>query len=117
MLPIVNGDVKGEKVSIYNPGVQPKHPLNGLQLTNTTELHLMQGPDHGLRRRASMPATRRSRTCAPGSQRLISYAMDLDTEVAPESKGRPDELLSVRARSRGRCCVEPQVTREPRSTR
>ncbi len=44
MLPIVNGAVKGEKVSIYNQAVQAKHPLNGLQLTNSTDLHLMQGP-------------------------------------------------------------------------
>jgi hypothetical protein len=32
MLPIVNGTVKGEKLSIYNPAVHPKHPLNGLKL-------------------------------------------------------------------------------------
>ncbi len=44
MLPIVNADVKGEKVSIYNQSVQAKHPLCGLQFTNTTGLHLMQGP-------------------------------------------------------------------------
>src|SRR5690606_32850268 len=44
MLPIVQGQVKAEMVSIYNQNVQVKHPLNGLQLTNTTGLHLMQGP-------------------------------------------------------------------------
>ena len=44
MLPIVNDSVKGEKVSIYNQSVQAKHPLNGLQLINSTALHLMQGP-------------------------------------------------------------------------
>ncbi len=44
MLPIVNDSVEGEKVSIYNAGVHAKHPLNGLKLKNTTELHLMQGP-------------------------------------------------------------------------
>ena len=31
MLPIVNESVEGEKVSIYNPAVQAKHPLNGLR--------------------------------------------------------------------------------------
>ena len=44
MLPIVNESVQGEKVSIYNPAAHAKHPLNGLRLKNTTELHLMQGP-------------------------------------------------------------------------
>jgi DNA repair exonuclease SbcCD ATPase subunit len=32
----------------------------------------------------------------PGTERLISYALDLDTEVAPETKGHPEELLSVK---------------------
>jgi hypothetical protein len=32
----------------------------------------------------------------PGTERLISYALDLDTEVAPESKGHPEQLVSVK---------------------
>ncbi|MBX9790280.1 MAG: DUF4139 domain-containing protein, partial [Pirellulales bacterium] len=44
MLPIVNGPVEAAKVSIYNPAVQPKHPLSGFKFKNTTPLHLMQGP-------------------------------------------------------------------------
>jgi len=95
MLPIVSGEVKGEKVSIYNPGVHAKYPLNGLKLTNSTELHLMQGPitvfDGG-----SYAGDAKIDDLAPGSQRLVSYAMDLETEVAPESKGRPEQLTSVR---------------------
>ncbi len=95
MLPIVSGEVKGEKVSIYNPGVHAKYPLNGLKLTNSTELHLMQGPitvfDGG-----SYAGDAKIEDLAPGSQRLVSYAMDLETEVAPESKGRPEQLTSVR---------------------
>jgi len=35
---------------------------------------------------------------APGSERLISYGMDLETEVARQSKGRPEELLAVQLR-------------------
>ena len=95
MLPIVNADVKGEKVSIYNPAVQAKHPLYGLRFTNTTDLYLMQGPitvfDGGV-----YAGDAKIEDLPPGSQRLISYGLDLDTEVAPESKGQPEELLSVR---------------------
>ena len=95
MLPIVNEEVKGEKLSIYNPSVHAKHPLNGLRLTNSTKLHLMQGPitvfDGGV-----YAGDAQIEALPPGSGRLISYAMDLDTEVAPESKGRPEQLLSVR---------------------
>ncbi len=32
----------------------------------------------------------------PGTERLISYALDLDTEVAPETLGHPDEITKVR---------------------
>jgi hypothetical protein len=95
MLPIVNADVKGEKVSIYNQGVLAKHPLCGLQFTNTTGLHLMQGPitvfDGG-----SYAGDAKIEDLPPGTQRLISYAVDLDTEVAPQLKGKPEELLNVR---------------------
>ena len=51
MLPIVNESIKGQKVSIYNEKVQAKYPLNGLKLTNSTSLHLMQGPITVFRRR------------------------------------------------------------------
>ena len=88
-------DVKGEKVSIYNASVQAKHPLYGLRFTNATDLYLMQGPitvfDGGV-----YAGDAKIEDLPPGSQRLISYGLDLDTEVAPESKSRPEELLSVR---------------------
>jgi hypothetical protein len=94
MLPIVNDSVKGEKVSIYNQAVQVKHPLNGLRLTNSTDLHLMQGPitvfDGG-----AFAGDARIEDLQPGTERLVSYALDLDTEVAPESVGRPEQILKV----------------------
>ena len=95
MLPIVNGSVQGEKLSIYNQAVQPKHPLNGLRLKNSTGLHLMQGPvtvfDGG-----AYAGDARIEDLPPDSERLISYALDLDVEVAPESKSAPDQLTSVK---------------------
>ncbi|MEX0714186.1 MAG: hypothetical protein WD278_17765 [Pirellulales bacterium] len=95
MLPIMNGSVEGEKLSIYNPAVQAKHPLNGLRLKNSTGLHLMQGPitvfDGG-----AYAGDARIDDLPPGSERLISYALDLDVEVAMETKGSPEQLVSVR---------------------
>jgi len=95
MLPIVNSDVKAEKLSIYNAQVHAKHPLCGLKLTNATDLHLMQGPitvfDGGV-----YAGDARIEDLAPGQSRLVSYALDLDTEVAPKPIGRPEQLLKVR---------------------
>ena len=95
MLPIVNETVKGDKVSIYNESVQAKHPLNGLRLVNSTDLHLMQGPvtvfDGG-----AYSGDAKIDDLAPHAERLISYALDLKTEVAPEAKSQPEQLLSVK---------------------
>ena len=44
LLPIVNKDVEGTRVSIYNERTQAKFPLLGLKFKNTSGLHLMQGP-------------------------------------------------------------------------
>lgn len=94
MLPIVNDSVEGEKLSIYNATVQAKHPLNGLRLKNTTGLNLMQGPvtvfDSSV-----YAGDARIMDLTPGTSRLISYALDLDTEVSPELKAKPDELTKV----------------------
>ncbi len=95
MIPIVGSDVKAEKVSIYDPAVDATHPLNGVQLDNDTALHLMQGPvtvfDGGTYAGdallGDLPA---------GGKRLLTYAMDLEVEVAVESKSRPEDLLFVR---------------------
>lgn len=92
MLPIVNESIEAEKVSIFNPAVHPKHPLDGLQLVNSTGLHLMQGPitvfDGG-----AYAGDAQIEDLAPGSRRLISYALDLDTEVAAQSTGASDLLV------------------------
>ena len=114
MLPIVNESVKGKKVSIYNQQVQAKYPLNGLQLTNTTSLHLMQGPitvfDGG-----NYAGDAEIDDVQPGAERLISYAMDLDTEVAPESIGHPEELVNVRI-AKGTLFASRKYTRSEKYT-
>lgn len=95
MLPIVNESVSADKISIYNPSVHHKHPLNGLKLKNSTDLHLMQGPitvfDDG-----AYAGDAQIQDLPPKSERIISYAMDLDTEVAPTSSGDPEQLVTVK---------------------
>jgi hypothetical protein len=109
MLPILNSEVKAEKFSIYNPGVQPKHPLNGLKLTNSTELHLMQGPITVFDGN-TYAGDALIQDIPPGGERLVSYALDLDTEVAPETKGRPEQITSVRI-NKGTMIVERKFAR------
>jgi len=95
MLPIVNEKVDGKKVSIYNPAVQPKHPLHGLKLVNSTDLHLMQGPitvyDDG-----AYAGDAQIMDLAPKAERLISYALDLDVEVNPSGGQKPQVMSSIK---------------------
>ena len=92
MLPIINAQVQGKKVSIYNADAQAKHPTNGFQLTNSTNLYMSQGPiavfDGG-----EFAGDARVEDVAPGAKRLISYAVDLDVEVAPETADRPRKRI------------------------
>lgn len=98
MLPIVNESVQADRVSIYNPSVHGKHPLHGLKLKNTTDLHLMQGPITVFADGA-YAGDAKIQDLPSGSERLLSYAMDLDTEVAPTSTNEPEQLLAVRINS------------------
>lgn len=94
MLPIVNAEVEGEKLSIYSPQTHPKHPMNGLRLKNSTDLHLMQGPvtvfDGG-----AYAGDARLPDLPPKSERLVSYALDLDVEVAPDLSTSASSLMGV----------------------
>jgi hypothetical protein len=100
MLPIVNDAIKGEKVAIYNPGVHAKHPLAGLRLTNTTPLHLLQGPitlfDGG-----EYAGDARIEDIPPGSTRLVSYALDLETEIAVQDQPAKKVLVALAIRQGG----------------
>jgi hypothetical protein len=97
MLPIVNETVEGAKVSIYNQRVHAKHPLHGVRLRNATALHLLQGPvtvfDGGV-----YAGDARLEDLPPGQERLLSYAMDLKTEVEPVSEAEQRELVTVSLR-------------------
>ncbi len=95
LLPIVNQEIEATKVSIFNAATHPKHPLNGLELRNTTGLNLVQGPvtlfDGNLYAGdAKLPDLR------PDEKRLLAYALDLSTEVLLKANPVPEEIVSLR---------------------
>jgi len=95
MLPIVSTDVEGAKVSIYNEHTLAKHPLLGLRLKNTTGVHLMQGPITVFER-DTYAGDSRIMDLQKGEERLVSYAVDLGTEVEPVAKNDPDRFTHVK---------------------
>jgi hypothetical protein len=95
MLPIVGEKVEAEKVAIYDERVLAKHPLSGLRLVNSTKLNLMQGPVTVFEA-GTYAGDARIEDMAPGSERLVSYAVDLDCEVNPRQEQMAEEIVSVK---------------------
>ncbi len=95
MLPIVNQEVEGTKVSIYNQSVHAKFPLHGLKFKNTSGLHLMQGPITVFEG-SSYAGDARIMDLQPNEERLISYAIDLGTEVEPVHKANVDRITAIK---------------------
>jgi hypothetical protein len=96
LLPIVNKDVEGERVSIYNEKTQAKFPLLGLKFKNTSGLHLMQGPITVFEG-SNYAGDARILDLQPNEERLISYAVDLGTEVNPVPSSDNGRLTQVKA--------------------
>jgi hypothetical protein len=95
MLPIVNQNVEGTKVSIYNPTTHAKFPLLGLKFKNTSGLHLMQGPITVFEG-SSYAGDARILDLQPKEERLLSYAIDLGTEVETQAPNPIDRITKVR---------------------
>ena len=96
LLPIVGKGVEATRVSIYNEGTQPKFPLLGLKVKNTSGLHLMQGPVTVFEG-STYAGDARIADLQPNEERLLSYAVDLGTEVKPEVSADSGRLTHVKA--------------------
>ncbi len=95
LLPIVNKDVEGVRCSIYNEATQAKFPLLGLKFKNTSGLHLMQGPITVFEG-SNYAGDARILDVEPNEERLISYAVDLGTEVNPVPSSDNGRLVQVK---------------------
>ena len=96
LLPIVGKDIEGTRVSIYNESVQTKHPLLGLRFKNTSGAHLNQGPITVFEGNVYAGDTR-VLDVQPNEERLLSYAIDLGTEVDPKAGVGAQKITSVKA--------------------
>jgi len=96
LLPIVGKDIEGARISIYNPNVQVKHPLLGLRFKNTTGVHLSQGPVTVFEG-STYAGDARILDVTPNDERLITYAVDLGTEVIPQNPNGTSRITSVKA--------------------
>ena len=84
---------------IYNERTQAKFPLLGLKFKNTSGLHLMQGPITVFEG-SNYAGDARILDLQPNEERLLSYAVDLGTEVNPVPVAATTAASSRSRRSR-----------------
>jgi hypothetical protein len=97
-------------VSIYNPNVQKTHPLLGLKFKNTSGAHLNQGPITVFEGSVYAGDTR-VLDVQPNEERLVSYAIDLGTEVDTQIGPGTQRITSVKA-VRGIVTTNTKLTEE-----
>ena len=93
MLPIVTDDIEVEKVSIYNPAVLPRNPLNGARVKNTTGKYLLQGPITVLDDN-TYAGDAKVNNIPPGQERLISYAIDAKMLIDASKNDQAEQVQS-----------------------
>lgn len=96
LIPIVQTKMDGERISIYNEAARADRPMGGMMLTNTTPLTFEGGSMTVLDRDAYAGEALMERL-KPKERRLISFALDLGTNVSVENTGdvRPAVLIKV----------------------
>jgi hypothetical protein len=96
LIPIVQTQMAGERVSVYNEATRADRPMGGMMLENTTALTFEGGSMTVLDRDAYAGEALMERL-KPREKRLISYALDLGTRVSIENNNdvQPVRLIKV----------------------
>jgi hypothetical protein len=92
---LTGGEQAEPNMDTGNEHTLAKHPLLGLRLKNNSGVHLMQGPITVFDKN-TYAGDSRIMDLQKGEERLISYAVDLGTEVEPVAKRDPDRYTLVK---------------------
>jgi hypothetical protein len=95
LLPLMDKTIDATRVSIFNETVHSKFPLLGLRFKNTSGQPLTQGPITVFEE-GSYAGDARLPDMQPDEERLLSYAVDLGTEVLAASEFTPGSEFRVR---------------------
>lgn len=81
LIPILQNQIEGETVSLYNQSTREQNPMNALYLTNNTGLTLESGPVTIIENDTYAGEALTGRI-KPGEKRFITYAVDLGCRVS-----------------------------------
>jgi len=96
LIPIVQTQMDGERVAIYNEAVRKDRPFSGVLLKNTTNLTLEAGSMTVIDGNAYAGEALMERLKAK-EQRLISFALDLGTNIRVRPKQEREPATIVKA--------------------
>lgn len=95
LVPILRAQVEAYPVSLFDAGVDARHPLRGVRIVNDTGLHLAPGPvtvfDPG-----GFTGTALLADLVPGDDRVLSYARDLDLAFDVSTSSEPERVMAAR---------------------
>lgn len=96
MLPFVSSEVPMERVSLYQPDTNAKHPLSAVEIENTGGVSLPQGvltlyEESKLLNGVGFAGDAQMPMLSAGEKRLVSYALDSKTDVDREDKSASTE--------------------------
>ena len=95
MLPIIGASIPAEHLSIYDSSVLEGFPLKGVRITNNTDLQLPAGPAT-LFEGSVYGGDIRLPSMSEGEERLLSYAVDLESNVILHSFSDPEEITELK---------------------
>jgi hypothetical protein len=94
LLPIVNAQIDGERVSVYNESVRRENPMEAIRIRNTTALTLEAGPVTVIEENTYAGEALIS-TLKPEEERYVSYAVDLGTRVNSQRGKGAEQIYRV----------------------
>jgi hypothetical protein len=86
MIPIISTPIQGRRVSIFNRHDGSKHPMRGVEITNSTDLQLMPGPI-SVYDGAAYAGDAQVGHVPAGDKRLLAYAVDLNVSAIVKDDG------------------------------
>jgi hypothetical protein len=96
LLPLLDKAVEAKRVSIFNEAVHAKYPLLGLRFKNTCGQPLTQGPITVFEE-GSYAGDARMPDLQPDEERMLSYAVDLGSEVKSTATQKPGPKMAISA--------------------
>ena len=95
LIPIVAARMPAERLAIFDRTVLPDRPLSAVRLTNATGLQLPAGPATVFDA-STYAGDARLPELVDGEERLVSYAVDLETTALVREDADPQEITRIR---------------------